>query len=131
MYNKKIKKTTKEALTKISSGNSNKRVFGRELKNSNSQRSLFKSNSIKDFKKTSLAQKPKTKQGKKEGIKLSRNYSSNSILPSIKETNETKNIKSRLGEGVCGQKPLKKRNKSTRLGQSPQGYCRKLQNAQV
>ena len=93
MYNKKIKKTTKEPLTKISSGNSNKRVFGRELKNSNSQRSLFKSNSIKDFKKTSLAQKPKTKQGKKEGIKLSRNYSSNSILPSIKETNETKSIR--------------------------------------
>ena len=120
MYNKKIKKTTKEPLTKINSGNSNKRVFGRELKNSNSQRSLYKSNSIKDFKKTSLLQKPKAKQGKKEGIKLSRNYSSNSILPSIKETNETKSIK------TLPNKHSQKEKKVIELRKDPQtvpDYC--------
>ena len=120
MYTKKTKKTIKEPLSKMNSVNANKRVFGRELKNSNSQRSLFKSNSIKDFKKTGLVQKPKAKLGKKEGIKLSRNYSSNSILPSIKEATESKGIKTQPN------KQSQKEKKVIELRKDPQTvpeYC--------
>ena len=87
--------------------NSNHRVFGRELKNSNTniQKNHQKSNSNKEINKSSNTFKQKKINQKKSTLSLSRNYSSNTLLPSISETGT---IQSQQKENKINSQILKK-----------------------
>lgn len=90
--------------------NSNHRVFGRELKNSNTniQKNHQKSNSNKEINKSSNTFKQKKINQKKSTLSLSRNYSSNTLLPSISEIDESRTIQSQQKENKINSQILKK-----------------------
>lgn len=90
--------------------NSNHRVFGRELKNSNTniQKNHQKSNSNKEINKSSNTFKQKKINQKKSTLSLSRNYSSNTLLPSISEIDESGTIQSQQKENKINSQILKK-----------------------
>ena len=90
--------------------NSNHRVFGRELKNSNTniQKNHQKSNSNKEINKSSNTLKQKKINQKKSTLSLSRNYSSNTLLPSISEIDESGTIQSQQKENKINSQILKK-----------------------
>lgn len=89
--------------------NSNHRVFGRELKNSNTniQKNHQKSNSNKEINKSSNTFKQKKINQKKSTLSLSRNYSSNTFLPSISEIDESGTIQSQQKENKINSQILK------------------------